>query len=43
MVTISMTCVPPHPAINTPKRAMMAGTGIRKHHKVIARIFGITK
>ena len=43
MVTMSMTYVPPHPIMNTPKSALMAGTGIRKRHTVIARIPGTTK
>jgi hypothetical protein len=43
MVTISMTYVPPHPTINTPKSALMAGTGIRKRDTAIARTLGITK
>ena len=43
MVTMSMTYVPPHPIMNTPKSALITGTGVRKRDTPIARILGIAK
>jgi len=43
MVTMSMTYVPPHPIMNTPKSALITGTGVRKHDTPIAKILGIAK
>jgi len=43
MVTMSMTYVPPHPIMNTPKSDLITGTGVRKHDTPIAKILGIAK
>jgi len=43
MVTMSMTYVPPHPIMNTPKSDLRTGTGVRKHDSPIAKILGIAK
>src|SRR5260370_15116506 len=43
MVTMSMTYVPPHPIMNTPKSDLITGTGVRKHDTPIANILGIAK
>jgi hypothetical protein len=40
---MSMTYVPPHPIMNTPKSVLITGTGVRKRDTPIARILGIAK
>ena len=43
MVTMSMTYVPPHPIMNTPKSVLITGAGVRKRDTPTARILGIAK